>query len=65
MKEADGVVNTRDRYFLRALNSAQSIVKEEQHNGINTSESHGPQDSIGVLEISVNDYYWKLLDFLV
>lgn len=36
MKEADGVVNSRDRYLLGALNSARGIVKGEQCNGMNT-----------------------------
>jgi len=52
MKEADGVVNSRDRYLLRVLNSVQGIVKGEQYNGMNISKSHGPQDSNRILEIS-------------
>lgn len=41
MKEADGIVNSRDRYLLKAFNSAQDIVKGEEYNGINISESPG------------------------
>lgn len=41
MKEADGVVNSRDRYLLGALNSARSIVKGEQCNGMNTVSHMG------------------------
>lgn len=41
-------------------------MKEEQHNRINTSESQGPQDSTGVLEISGNLLiFWYDLSFAV
>lgn len=65
MKGADGVVNSRNRYLLGALNFAQGIVKGEQYSGINTSESLGLQDSLEILEIVGNGCYWKLLGFLV
>lgn len=71
MKEANGCfrvkeakVNSRDRYLLRALNPAQGIMKGEQHNSMNTSESHGPKDAIEILKINGNGCYWKLLGFL-
>lgn len=51
MKEADGVVNSRDRYLLKAFNSAQGIVEGERYNGVSISESHGlDQGSIRSLE---------------
>lgn len=71
VKEANGCfrvkeakVNSRDRYLLRALNPAQGIMKGEQHNSMNTSESHGPKDAIEILKINGNGCYWKLLGFL-
>lgn len=72
MKEANGCfrvkeakVNSRDRYLSRALNPAQGLVKGQQHNSMNTSESHGPKDAIEILKINGNGCYWKLLGFLV
>lgn len=52
MKDTDGVLKARDSYLLRAFDSTQSIIKKEWHDGMNISESYGPQDSIGILEIS-------------
>lgn len=58
MKDTDGVLNTRDSYLLRAFDSTQSIIKREWYDGTNISESYGPQDSIGILEISELEISW-------
>lgn len=65
MKEADGVVNSRDRYLLKAFNSAQGIVEGEQYNGVSISESHGlDQGSIRILEIGGKSCCQKRFGFL-
>lgn len=65
MKDTDGVLNTRDTYLLRAFDSTQSIIKREWYDGTNISESYGPQDSIGILEISELGCYWEFLGSLM
>lgn len=56
MKEAGGVVNSRDRYLLGALNSAQGIVKGEQYNSMNTVSHMG---------YKTHSKFWKSLGMAV